>query len=135
MQHWGLREKIGWLGIRIMRHSGTTGLHKDCCFSEQVLSKFCWSSPKMTSKSSSHLNPIYCWLVLAYILWYCVTVRSSSSFASMIGLEPVVPLWRIILIPSQPIFSLNPQCCMLSTEAANTNFIVFGLTRPDSKPW
>jgi hypothetical protein len=35
----------------------------------------------------------------------------------------------IHLIPSQPVFALSPYCCMLSGEATNTNFIVFGLTR------
>jgi hypothetical protein len=54
---------------------------------------------------------------------------STCSLKQQSLCRPVVPLWRIILIPSQPIFSLNPQCCMLSTEAANINFIVFGLTR------
>jgi hypothetical protein len=31
------------------------------------------------------------------------------------------PLWHIILIPSQPVFALSPQCCVLSGEATNTN--------------
>jgi hypothetical protein len=35
---------------------------------------------------------------------------------------------HIILIPSWPVFALIPSCCMLSGEAANTDFIVFGLT-------
>jgi hypothetical protein len=30
----------------------------------------------------------------------------------------------------QSVFALSPQCCVLSGEATNTNFIVFGLTRP-----
>jgi hypothetical protein len=30
---------------------------------------------------------------------------------------------HIILIPSQPVFALTPYCCVLSHEAANTNFI------------
>jgi hypothetical protein len=36
---------------------------------------------------------------------------------------------HIILIPSQPVFALSPSCYVLSGEATNTNFIVFGLTR------
>jgi len=35
-----------------------------------------------------------------------------------------------IPIPSQPIFAFKPYSCVLSGEANNTNFIVFGLTRP-----
>ena len=37
---------------------------------------------------------------------------------------------HIILIPSQPVFAFSPECCVLSREATNTNFIVFRLTRP-----
>ena len=37
-------------------------------------------------------------------------------------------LGHIILIPSQPIFALCPYCCVLSGDATNTNFTVFGLT-------
>jgi hypothetical protein len=33
------------------------------------------------------------------------------------------------VIPSKPAFALSPLCCVLSREATNTNFIVFGLTR------
>ena len=42
----------------------------------------------------------------------------------------VTSLGHIILIPSQPVFALSPKCCMLSGEATNTNFIIFGLARP-----
>ena len=42
----------------------------------------------------------------------------------------VTPVGHIILIPSQPVFALSPSCCVLSGEATNTNFIVFGLTLP-----
>jgi hypothetical protein len=42
----------------------------------------------------------------------------------------VALLGHIILIPGQTIFSLSPQCCILSGEAINTNVIVVGLTRP-----
>ena len=48
----------------------------------------------------------------------------------------VAPLGHIFLIPRQPVFtpSLAPKCCVLNREAANTNFIVFGLTLPGLKP-
>ena len=35
---------------------------------------------------------------------------------------------------SQPVFALSPSCCVLSREATNTNFIVFGLTWPRLEP-
>ena len=44
------------------------------------------------------------------------------------GLLSCSPLRHIILILSQPVFALSPSCCVLSGEATNTNFIVFGLT-------
>ena len=45
----------------------------------------------------------------------------------------VAPLWHIIMIPSQPVISLSPWCCVLSRETINTNFIfiVFSLTQPE----
>ena len=43
------------------------------------------------------------------------------------------PLVHIIPIPSQPAFALTPYC-VLSEEAAYTNFIVFGLTWLGSEP-
>jgi hypothetical protein len=42
----------------------------------------------------------------------------------------VAQLGHIIIIPSQPTLALSPKCCVLSGEATNTNFKVFGLTRP-----
>ena len=48
----------------------------------------------------------------------------------------VSPLEHIILILSQPVFALPPECSMLSGEAANTNFTL-SLVWPDqgSNPW
>jgi hypothetical protein len=42
----------------------------------------------------------------------------------------VDPPGLTILIPSQPICALSPDCSVASGEAINTNFVVFGLTRP-----
>jgi hypothetical protein len=39
----------------------------------------------------------------------------------------VASLRHIILIPSQPIFALSSESCVLSAEIANTNVMVFGL--------
>ena len=46
----------------------------------------------------------------------------------------VASLGNIILIPSRPVFALPSYCCVLSGEASNTNFIVFGLTRLGLEP-
>ena len=37
-------------------------------------------------------------------------------------------------IQNQPVFGLTRSYCVLSGEAANTNFIVFGLTQPGLEP-
>jgi len=46
----------------------------------------------------------------------------------------VAPLGHIFLIPSQAVFALTPQCCVLSGESRNTNFIVIGLIRLALEP-
>jgi len=75
----------------------------------------------------------------SYILmrrwWYPLCTRptplrySASSLKQQSVGRHVSPLIHIILIPSQPIFALTPYCCLYSGKAANTNFIVCGLTR------
>jgi hypothetical protein len=55
---------------------------------------------------------------------------SASSLKQQSAGRHVAPLRHIILILSQPVFALSPECCVLSGEATNTNFKVFGLTRP-----
>ena len=59
---------------------------------------------------------------------------SASSLKQQSMDRHVVQLGHIILIPSQPVFALSPKCCMLSGEATNINFIVFGLTRLRLQP-
>jgi hypothetical protein len=59
---------------------------------------------------------------------------SASSLKQQSSSRHVTPFRHIILIPSQPVFALSPYCCMLSGEATNTNFIVFGFTRPGLEP-
>jgi hypothetical protein len=54
---------------------------------------------------------------------------SANSLTQLSVGRHVAPLRHIILIPSQSVFALNPSCCVLSGEATNTNFKVFGLTR------
>jgi len=54
---------------------------------------------------------------------------SASSLKQQSADRHVAPLGQIILIPSQPVFSLSPECYMLSGEATNTNFIVSALNR------
>ena len=59
---------------------------------------------------------------------------SASSLKQQSADRHVASLGYIILIPSQPVFALSPYCCVLSGEAKNTNFIVFGLTQPGLEP-
>ena len=54
--------------------------------------------------------------------------RGSSLKQQTTGTH-VTLLGHIILIQSQRVFFLTPKCCVLSGEAENTNFMVFGLTR------
>jgi len=73
--------------------------------------------------------------------WWCnllctrpTRLTGSSSLKQQSEGRHVAPLGHIILIPSRPVFALSPLCCVLSGEATNTNFIVFGLTRPGLEP-
>jgi hypothetical protein len=59
---------------------------------------------------------------------------SASSLKQQSAGRHVAPLEHIILIPSQTVFALSPYCYVLSREVTNTNFIVFGLTRPGFEP-
>ena len=59
---------------------------------------------------------------------------SASSLKQHSTGRHVAPLGHVIMILSQPVFSLSPECCVLSGEATNTNFIVFGSTRPGLEP-
>ena len=59
---------------------------------------------------------------------------NASSLEQQSADRHVIPLEHFILILSQPVFALSSQCSMLSGEATNTNFIVFGLTRLGLEP-
>jgi hypothetical protein len=59
---------------------------------------------------------------------------SASSHKQQSVDRHVGPLGHIILISSQPVFVLSPQCCVVSGEATNTNFLVFGWTQSGLKP-
>jgi len=51
----------------------------------------------------------------------------ASSLKQQSVARHVSPLEHIILIPTQLLATLN-KYCVFSGEAANTNFIVYGLT-------
>ena len=51
---------------------------------------------------------------------------SANSLKQQYTVRHVAPLGHIILIPSQPVFALSPEWCVLSGEVTHTNFIVFG---------
>jgi hypothetical protein len=62
------------------------------------------------------------------------TVYSARSLEHQSAGRHVCLLGHIILILSQPVFALSTLFRVLSGEATNTNFIVFGLTRPGFEP-
>jgi hypothetical protein len=45
----------------------------------------------------------------------------------------VATLGHTILIPSQPVFVLSPEWCVLSGEAANINYIILGFEQKKSE--
>ena len=53
-------------------------------------------------------------------------VRNCSSLNPMLIVVGTI-LLLLIMIPSQPVLAIPLQCCVLSGETANINFIVFGL--------
>jgi hypothetical protein len=55
-------------------------------------------------------------------------IDSASSLKQQSAGRHVAPLGHIILIPSQPVFALSPECCV-HREATHTNVIV--LVWPD----
>ena len=63
-----------------------------------------------------------------------VGFHGASSLKQQSTGRHVAPHGHIILIPSQAGFALTPYWCVPSGEATNTNFKVFGLTRPGLEP-
>jgi hypothetical protein len=61
-------------------------------------------------------------------------IYSASSLKQQSTDRHVTTLGNIILILSQPVFALSPECCVLSGEATNINLIFFGLTWPGLEP-
>jgi hypothetical protein len=59
---------------------------------------------------------------------------SASSLKQQSAGRHVTSFGYIILIPSRPVFGFTPEFCVRSGEAANTNFIVYGLTQPGLEP-
>ena len=58
-------------------------------------------------------------------------IYSASSLNHQSADRHVAPLGHIILIPSQQVFALTPQCWVLSADTAYTKLIIFGLTWPE----
>ena len=80
-------------------------------FSPHVL----WGRSQVSLFSASVVSP---GLVENFIDFSSLKQKSINRHVSQL----------IILMPSQPVFVLSPQWWVLSREATNTNFIVFGLT-------
>jgi hypothetical protein len=95
-----------------------------------------WSWHKMKRRYKNNIFP-------------CLTVSSCFSdiskescnftvlahWSKQSTVRHVIPLRHIILIPRQLVFAPIPKYCVLSREAENINFIVFGLTRPELNSW
>ena len=58
---------------------------------------------------------------------------SASSLKQQSAGRHVTPLGHIILIPSQPVFALSPQCRVLSREASGLELTIYH-TREDITP-
>jgi hypothetical protein len=74
------------------------------------------------------------WFPLCTTSRHWVGFYSARSFKKQSPGKHVAPFVHIILIPSQPVFALTPECCVLSVEATNNNFIVLGFTQTSLKP-
>ena len=57
-----------------------------------------------------------------------ILYQRTNSLKQQSVIRHVAPHGHIILIPSESVFAIIPYSCVLSEEAANTNFIVFSLT-------
>jgi hypothetical protein len=98
----------------------------------------CWSSTKRLCLCCCVMS-----VFVMDIFWKClkkIKVKKKKhswldnySAGSQSADRHVSSLGHIYLIPSQPVFVISPLCWVLSGEAANTNFIVFGLTRQQLK--
>ena len=60
-------------------------------------------------------------------------LRASSGKQQSTERRGTLPR-RIILTLGRPVFAFIPKCCVLSEEAVNTNFDIFGSTRPGIEP-
>jgi hypothetical protein len=74
------------------------------------------------------------WCVLCTRPTHLVGSYSASSLKQQSVNRHVSPLKTLSCFWAKPVFALSPKCCVLSGEAANTNFIVFDLSRPGSNP-
>jgi hypothetical protein len=64
-----------------------------------------------------------------YIECFQYPCNSASTLSQQSTDRHVAQLGNIILLQSQSLYAFTFFCCMLSREAANTHFILFGLTR------
>jgi hypothetical protein len=79
-----------------------------------------WAIFQLYHGETRHISMWWQWCLLCTWPTYSV-----GSLKQQYTGRHVAPLGRIILILIQPVSALTPSCCMLSGEAANTNFIVW----------
>jgi hypothetical protein len=59
---------------------------------------------------------------------------NASSLKQQSADRPFATPGHIILIPNQPVLDRSPYHCVISGEASNTNFIIFGLAQSGLEP-
>jgi hypothetical protein len=93
----------------------------DCCltptqqFFSYIMERTSFNGMMMTSALYYYNTSSWIFIVLE------LTQQSADRHVTTLG--------NIFLIPRQPVFSLSPQCWVLSGEATITNLIVCGLSR------
>ena len=86
-----------------------------------IFSAISWREQDIFDEKITIMSPLY---YHAELDLYSVSWLKQQSVVRY-----AAPLEYIILIQSQSVFAVNPKSCVLFEEAANTNFIVFGLIR------
>ena len=97
------------------------------CYKFSIFLHFCQKSESVNMRPllPSSLTPLvlYYTNMLIVGLFYIMLGHWNNSPRVDMSLHLVY----IIVIQSQPVFALSPECDVLSGEATNTIFIVFGL--------
>ena len=100
----------------------------------QWVSDCCLTPSEHCLTISWRVHDTFWWDIDVDDVHFVLDQHSETDFYSIRSLKQqsagrhVAPIRHIILIPSKPVFALTPQWHVVSREAANTNFKLFGLT-------